>query len=91
MKVLSPQCAQRHSFKGWFGSGDEFQSQFALCLVECPLCADKAVVKMPSAPRLNSGGHAPPSTVSEQPSAPASVGTPAVSDTELSTGVNQIA
>lgn len=60
MKVLSLQCGQRHSFEGWFGSEDDFQSQLARGLVECPMCADKAVVKMPSAPRLNFGGHRVP-------------------------------
>jgi len=33
MKVLSLQCAQRHSFKSWFGSEDNFQSQFSCGLV----------------------------------------------------------
>ena len=90
MKVLNLQCAQRHSFEGWFGSEDDFQSQFARGLVECPLCADKVVVKMPSAPRLNFGGHAPPSAISEQPSAPASSGTSAASDTNLPMGSSQV-
>ena len=53
MKVLDLQCGLRHSFEGWFGSEEAFQSQLARGLVECPMCADKAVVKMPSAPRLN--------------------------------------
>jgi hypothetical protein len=65
MKVLNLQCGQRHSFEGWFGSEDDFQSQLARGLVECPMCSDKAVVKMPSAPRLNFGGHAPPTTTTE--------------------------
>ena len=58
MKVLNLQCAQQHSFEGWFGSEDDFQSQLARGLVECPMCADKAVQKMPSAPRLNLGAYA---------------------------------
>ena len=58
MKVLNLQCAQQHSFEGWFGSEDDFQSQLARGLIECPMCADKAVQKMPSAPRLNLGAHA---------------------------------
>ena len=60
MKVLNLQCGQRHSFEGWFGSEDDFQSQNSRGLIECPMCADKAVVKMPSAPRLNFGGHRAP-------------------------------
>jgi hypothetical protein len=60
MKVLNLQCDQQHSFEGWFGSEDDFQSQLARGLVECPMCASKAIVKMPSAPRLNFGGHRAP-------------------------------
>jgi hypothetical protein len=53
MKVLNLQCQFTHSFEGWFASEKDFQDQLARGLVECPLCADKAVQKMPSAPRLN--------------------------------------
>ena len=70
MKVLDLQCGQRHSFEGWFGSEDDFQSQLARGLVECPICADKAVVKMPSAPRLNFGGHTPPGAATDAASSP---------------------
>lgn len=58
MKVLNLQCSYRHSFEGWFASEDDFQSQLARRLVECPLCADSGIQKLPSAPRLNLGGHA---------------------------------
>ncbi len=57
MKVLNLQCAQQHSFEGWFASEDDFQSQLARGLVECPMCCDKSIQKMPSAPRLNLGAH----------------------------------
>ena len=60
MKVLDLQCGQQHSFEGWFGSEEDFQSQLTRGLVECPMCADKAIIKMPSAPRLNFGGHREP-------------------------------
>lgn len=77
MKVLNLQCAHQHSFEGWFASEDDFQSQLTRGLVECPMCSDKAVQKMPSAPRLNLGGHAAPPVVSgaasdAAPAAPAS-------------------
>lgn len=55
MKVLNLQCSQQHSFEGWFASEDDFQNQLSRGLVECPLCADKSVQKLPSAPRLNLG------------------------------------
>ena len=53
MKVLNLQCAQAHAFEGWFASEDDFQGQLARGLVECPLCGDHQVAKLPSAPRLN--------------------------------------
>lgn len=56
MKVLNLQCSHGHGFEGWFGSEDDYQSQFERGLVECPLCADKAVTRLPSAPRLNLSG-----------------------------------
>lgn len=59
MKVLSLQCSHAHGFEGWFASEDDFQDQLARGLVECPLCADKAITKLPSAPRLNLGASEP--------------------------------
>ena len=53
MKVLNLRCAHDHRFEGWFGSDDDFQSQNERGLVECPLCADRSVSRLPSAPRLN--------------------------------------
>jgi hypothetical protein len=67
MKVLNLQCAHQHAFEGWFASEDDFQNQLSRGLVECPLCADRAVQKLPSAPRLNLGAH-------EAAPAPARVG-----------------
>ncbi len=62
MKVLSLQCSHQHAFEGWFASEDDFQSQLARGLVTCPLCADPAIQKMPSAPRLNFGAQQAVST-----------------------------
>lgn len=59
MKVLDLACANRHSFEGWFSSEKDFQSQLTRGLVECPLCGDKAIVKLLSAPRFNLGASAP--------------------------------
>ena len=56
MKVLDLQCQHHHSFEGWFGSEDDFQSQNARLLVECPFCGDHQITKMLSAPRLNLSG-----------------------------------
>jgi len=55
MKVLDLQCAQGHSFEGWFGSQDDYDSQRARGLVTCPMCNDSDITKKLSAPRLNLG------------------------------------
>lgn len=56
MKVLDLQCEYAHSFEGWFGSEDDFQSQLTRGLVECPLCGNASITKKLSAPRLNLSG-----------------------------------
>lgn len=55
MKVLDLQCAQGHSFEGWFGSQEDYDSQRAGGLVTCPVCNDSDILKKLSAPRLNLG------------------------------------
>jgi hypothetical protein len=62
MKVLDLQCSQQHSFEGWFGSEDDFQSQLARSLVQCPMCGDADITKKLSAPRFNLGKSAAPIT-----------------------------
>ena len=69
MKVLNLQCSHAHAFEGWFASEEDFQGQLARGLVECPLCGDVQVAKMPSAPRLNLGA-AEPARKQEVASAP---------------------
>lgn len=56
MKVLNLRCANGHGFEGWFGSDDDYMDQNGRGAVECPLCADKVITRMPSAPRLNLSG-----------------------------------
>ena len=55
MKVLNLRCSRDHAFEGWFGSEEDFQAQSERGLIECPRCADHAIQKLPSAPRLNLG------------------------------------
>lgn len=59
MKVLNLQCSHDHGFEGWFASEEAFQDQLGRGLVECPMCGDVTVAKMPSAPRLNFGASEP--------------------------------
>ncbi len=70
MKVLDLRCANGHGFEGWFGSDEDFMDQNGRGLVECPLCADKVVTRMPSAPRLNLSGAREPTPVSVPESRP---------------------
>ncbi len=88
MKVLNLQCTHQHSFEGWFASEDDFQSQLVRGLVECPMCADKGIQKMPSAPRLNFGAQQTASTAASNApaasvSSAASVENAAAASTEL--------
>ncbi len=53
MKVLDLLCHLGHAFEGWFASEDDFRSQHARGLVQCPLCGSGEVRKGLSAPRLN--------------------------------------
>jgi hypothetical protein len=70
MKVLDLRCANGHGFEGWFASEDDFLDQNGRGLIECPLCSDRVVSRLPSAPRLNlSGARAP---APDSPVAPAS-------------------
>ena len=65
MKVLDLQCSQQHSFEGWFGSEDDFQSQLTRGLVQCPLCGNAEITKKLSAPRFNLGKTAAPVSANE--------------------------
>ncbi len=72
MKVLDLACAHEHSFEGWFASEEDFQGQLGRGLVQCPLCGDTGIRKLPSAPRLNlHGAGACPAAAEEAGAAPA--------------------
>ena len=69
MKVFNLQCSALHRFEGWFVSEEDYASQVERGLLECPLCADKTVHKLPSAPRLNLGAsEAPAAAVADKQS-----------------------
>jgi len=56
MKVLNLRCSNGHAFEGWFASDDEFMEQNGGGALQCPLCADSVITRLPSAPRLNLSG-----------------------------------
>lgn len=60
MKVLDLHCAHGHRFEGWFGSDADYSAQMERSLVECPVCGDHAIQRLPSAPRLNLGAQPAP-------------------------------
>ena len=60
MKVLNLRCPHDHRFEGWFASDADEASQRERGLLTCPLCGDKDVQRLPSAPRLNLGATAAP-------------------------------
>jgi hypothetical protein len=47
--VFELQCSLLHRFEGWFASPEEFDRQSAAGGVECPVCADPVVRRVPSA------------------------------------------
>ena len=53
MKVLNLLCSNGHRFEGWFASEDDYRQQGERGQLECPLCADNGISRLPSAPRLN--------------------------------------
>ncbi len=71
MKVLDLNCQHGHVFEGWFASEDDFQSQKARALVQCPMCGDAHIEKRLSAPRLNLGAQAPAAGPAPPSSTPA--------------------
>ena len=74
MKVIDLRCHNGHGFEGWFGSDDDFLDQNGRGLIECPLCADHVVTRLPSAPRLNLSGAREPQAAA--PNETAATGVP---------------
>lgn len=72
MKVLDLRCAVGHGFEGWFASEDDYGSQRDRGLLDCPVCGNAEVMRLPSAPRLNLSGARAPEHSSAQAQAQAS-------------------
>jgi hypothetical protein len=45
-------CEHGHAFEGWFGSSSDFDDQQDRGLLECPVCATRAVSKQIMAPAV---------------------------------------
>ncbi len=70
MKVLNLRCHNGHGFEGWFASEDDFLQQNGSGMIECPLCADRIISRLPSAPRLNLSGAREPVATPPAPPKP---------------------
>ena len=49
MIVFELICAGKHRFEGWFASGEDFERQRDTGLLECPVCAEASIEKLPTA------------------------------------------
>ena len=52
MIKLALACEHDHEFEGWFSTGDAFDDQQARGLIDCPVCASRAVRKAIMAPAV---------------------------------------
>jgi hypothetical protein len=71
MKVMDLRCGVGHGFEGWFASEDDYAAQRQRGLLDCPVCGNADVLRLPSAPRLNLSGERAPEA--DAPAAPAPV------------------
>ncbi len=46
-------CEHEHEFEGWFGASADFDDQQSRGLIDCPVCASKAVRKQIMAPAVS--------------------------------------
>jgi hypothetical protein len=46
-------CTLEHKFEGWFPAGHDYLVQKENGLLECPVCGDRSVERVPSAARIN--------------------------------------
>jgi hypothetical protein len=70
MKVLNLCCSQEHRFEGWFASEEDYLSQAGRKLVECPMCGDQAITRLPTAPRLSVGKSRESDAAMREPQSP---------------------
>ena len=67
-------CVQDHEFDGWFNSGDSFEKQAKLGLLECPECGSTKVSRglmAPAVPKKGRGRLPEPVEAPAPPAAPA--------------------
>lgn len=55
MIIYDLRCDNDHRFEGWFRNPDDYQTQSAGGLLDCPVCGSLHVSKLPTASRINRG------------------------------------
>jgi hypothetical protein len=48
-------CANDHRFEGWFSSADDYEQQKKSNLLNCPLCGNNRIARMPHASYVSTG------------------------------------
>ena len=48
MVVFDLKCSREHAFEGWFDDLADLESQSSRGLLECPVCGDKSIRRVPS-------------------------------------------
>ena len=71
MIVFDLLCDEGHRFEGWFGSAPDFAAQRERGILSCPGCGSRAIERVPSATRYNSGSEQAPQSPPAAPAAPA--------------------
>jgi len=61
MIVFDLQCANGHTFEGWFEDGQAYQKQRKKDQIACPVCDDTSVSKIPSSFAVKASQTAPDS------------------------------
>jgi hypothetical protein len=55
MIVYDLQCANGHTFEGWFEDRNAYEDQGRKKLIVCPVCSDTSVVAVPSTFNIKAG------------------------------------
>jgi hypothetical protein len=53
MIVYQLRCSRAHTFEGWFRSAEAFESQQATAMIECPVCHDVKIERVPAGVNLS--------------------------------------
>lgn len=53
MIVYDLVCSLEHKFEGWFPASGDFALQQERGLLECPICGDRQIARVPSAARIS--------------------------------------